>query len=478
MESEMRFYISRRALFAQASSCGAAAGVAAGSRAANRFIIGARQWALAIAVTLTTSGLQASPAPPGAPQDRPIALIGGVIHPVSQPEIKDGMLLFDGGKIVAVGKDVALPANVEKIELNGSHVYPGFIDAFTQLGLVEIPMIKATADHSELGRINPNVQARTAINPDSETIPIARSGGVLTVLTIPGGGLVTGTSALVQLDGWTSEDMTFNPAVAVHLRWPQMAPVHTWWQEMSAQEQLQSRDKALVEIRRALTDARAYHRHRKARANSSGRSHDFDARWESFVPVLEGKMPLVVDADEIQQIQSAVAFCEHEKLKLIIAGGYDAPECAELLKKHQVPVIVGGVHRLPRRHDDSYDAPFTLPARLRDAGVAFCISSAERPSMVRNLAHHAGTAAAFGLKAEEAIRAITLSAAEIVGAADRLGSLDAGKDATLIVSSDDPLEVPSQVTMAFIQGRKVELDDRQKRLWEKYKEKYRRQGIE
>ena len=432
----------------------------------------------AIAAACLAAPAWAAPDPPGAPQEHPIALVGGVIHPVSGPEIRDGVLLFDKGKITAVGKDVPLPADVERIELDGRHVYPGFIDAFTQLGLVEIPMVKATADQNETGRINPNVKAHVAVNPDSETIPIARSGGVLTALSIPGGGLVTGTSSLIQLDGWTTEDMTLKPVCGVHVRWPQMAPIHTWWQEMSAQEQLQSRDKALVELFEALADARAYYRHRQTQKNGAGRLHDYDARWEAFTPVFEGRAPLVVDADEIQQIQSAVALCEQENLKLVIAGGYDAPDCAELLKKHQVPVIVGGIHRLPRRLDDPYDAPFTLPARLRDAGVAFCISSAERPSMVRNLAHHAGTAAAFGLSPEEAVRAITLSAAEILGVADRLGSLEAGKDATLIVVSGDPLEVPTQVEMAFIEGRKVPLGDRQTRLWEKYKEKYRRLGIE
>ncbi|HEX5499744.1 MAG TPA: amidohydrolase family protein, partial [Thermomicrobiales bacterium] len=383
---------------------------------------------------------QASPETPGARQDHPIALVGGVIHPVSGPEIAEGALLFDGGKIVAVGKDVALPANVERIELAGRHVYPGLIDALTQLGLVEIPLVKATADQNEIGRINANVKAHVAVNPDSEAIPIARSGGVLAALSIPTGGLITGTSSLIALDGWTTEEMTIRPAVGVHVRWPQMAPIHTWWQEMSAQEQLKTRDKALVEIRRAVADARAYYKHRQVLKDDAGRTHDFDARWEAFVPVLEGKLPLVVEADEIQQIQTAAAFCEQEKLKLVIAGGYDAPECAELLKKREIPVIVGGIHRLPRRRDDAYDAPFTLPARLRDAGVAFCIASAERPSMVRNLAHHAGTAAAYGLSPEEAVRAITLSAAEILGVADRLGSLDAGKDATLIVVSGDPLE--------------------------------------
>jgi len=420
----------------------------------------------------------ASPDPPGAPQDHPIALVGGVIHPVAGPEIRDAVLLFDGGKIVAVGKDVALGADVERIELNGRHVYPGFIDAFTQLGLVEIPMVKATADQNETGRINPNVKAHVAVNPDSEAIPVARSGGVLTALSVPTGGLITGTSSLIHLDGWTTEDLTVKPVCAIHVRWPRMSPIQTWRQEMSDQEQLLSRDKALVELREAVADARAYYKHRQVHKDGAGRLHDFDARWEAFVPVFEGRAPLVVDADEIQQIQSAVAFCEQEKLKLIIAGGYDAPECAALLKKHEVPVIIGGVHRLPRRRDDPYDAPFTLPERLRDAGIPFCISSADSPSMVRNLAHHAGTAAAYDLSPEEAVKAITLSAAEILGIADRLGSLEAGKDATLIVVSGDPLEIPAQVELAFIQGRKVPLDDRQKRLWEKYKEKYRRLGVE
>lgn len=424
------------------------------------------------------STLAASPAAPGAPQDHPIALTGGVIHPVSGPTIEDGVVLFERGKIVAVGKDVALPANVERIDLGGSHVYPGLFDAFTHLGLVEISAVKASSDLAETGRINPNVQARVAINPDSETIPVARSNGVLTVLAAPSGGLISGTSAVVQLDGWTWEEMTLKPSVGVHVRWPRMAPAQSWHEDKSAREQLHLRDKALVELLRTLADARDYYRHRQVLADGDGRNHDFDARWEAFVPVLEGKAPLIVEAEEIQQIQSAAAFCEREKMKLIIVGGYDAPACAELLKSRQIPVIVGGVHRLPRRRDDPYDAPFALPARLRDAGIQFCISGAARPAMVRNLAYHAGTAAAHGLTADEALRAITLSPAEILGVADRIGSLEAGKDATLIVATGDLLEIPSQVTMAFIQGKKAELDDRQKRLWEKYKEKYRRQGVE
>ncbi|HEX7450405.1 MAG TPA: amidohydrolase family protein [Pirellulales bacterium] len=429
--------------------------------------------AAAIAVLLAAGFVHGSPEIPGAPQDRPIALIGGTIHPVSGADIEGGTLVFEGGKLTAVGKDAALPANAEKIDVTGKHVYPGLIDAFTYLGLTEVSMVRATNDHSETGRINPNAKAQVAINPDSELIPVARSGGVLSVLSAPGGGLISGTSALIQLDGWTWEEMALKPAVGVHVRWPQMAPLFTWWQEMTAQEQLQTRDKSLEEIHHAFDEARAYLAARRA-AGGDDSPHDYNARWEALAPVLEGKLPLVIEADEIQQIQSALAFAEREKIKVILSGGYDAPECVDLLKKLDVPVIVGGVHRLPRRRDDAYDAPFTVPARLHAAGVRFCIASNERASMVRNLPYHAGVAAAYGLPPAEALKAITLYAAQILGVGERLGSLEAGKDATLIVTTGDPLEAPSQLTHAFIQGRRVELNDRQKRLWEKYKEKYRR----
>src|SRR5487761_1628275 len=200
----------------------------------------------------------ASPEIPGPSQDHPIALVGGTIHPVSAPAIEGGVLLFDAGKIIAVGREVALPAHTEKIDLHGQHVYPGMIDGYTHLGLMEIAMVRATNDHTETGRINPNAKAQVAVNPDSELIPVARSAGVLSVLSVPGGGLISGASALIQLDGWTWEEMTIKPVVGIHVRWPQMAPVYTWWQEMKAQEQLQARDKALEEIRHTFDEARSY----------------------------------------------------------------------------------------------------------------------------------------------------------------------------------------------------------------------------
>ncbi len=238
-----------------------------------------------------------------------------------------------------------------------------------------------------------------------------------------------------------------------------MAPLDAWWVEETGAAQMQDRDKAIKTIRRALADARAYQAAHQAHAAGISAAPEFDARWEAMIPVLERKIPVFIDAEDIQQIQSALAFTAGENLRAVIVGGYDAPECIELLKKQNVPVIIGGVHRLPRRRTDAYDAPFTVPARLQAAGIPFCIAgviggaSGSSPANLRNLPYHAGTAAAHGLAPDEALKSVTLSAAKILGVDDRIGSLEPGKDATLIVTTGDPLEIPTQVTAAYIQGR-------------------------
>lgn len=417
---------------------------------------------------------QASPEIPGAEQTAPIALIGGTIHPVHGKPIEDAVLLFDQGRIAAVGKSVDIPENAERIDVSGKHVYPGLFDAFTDIGLVEINAIRATRDGYETGAINPNVKAQVAVNPDSEIIPVTRSNGVLLALTCPGGQRLSGKSAVLQLDGWTWEDMTVQPDVGMHIDWPRMAPVSDWWIEKSAQEQIKERDAAMRALRDAMQDVRAYQKARQ----SNPETQPIDLRWEAMLPVLQGKLPLIVSADDAQQIQAAVAFAAREKMRLIIYGGYDAEQCADLLKKYDVPVIIAGVYRLPMRRSDQYDAAYTLPARLHAAGVRFCISGSGRfgASNVRNLPYHAATAVAYGLSRDEAVKSITLYPAQILGVADRVGSLEVGKHATLFVADGDPLETPTQVEMAFVQGRRVQLMDRHKRLWKKYQEKYRRQS--
>ena len=413
----------------------------------------------------------ASPEVPGAAQTKPIALVGATIHPVSGPDLEKGTVLFVDGKIAAVGVDVKLPDDAEKIEVAGKHVYPGLIDAFTDLGLIEIPSVRATIDRAETGTVNPNVRAQVAVNPDSELIPVVRSNGVLAVLTAPTGGLIAGQSAVIALDGWTFEDMTIRAPVGMHVTWPRLRPLRGF-RTQDDTPAAAKRDEALKALDEIFSQARAYQTSKAAATPE--RPVELDVRGEAMLGVLDGTLPLVVRADELEQIQGAVAFAERQHVKLIILGGYDAAACADLLKQHEVPVIIGGVQRLPERASDAYDEPFTLPARLHAAGIRFCISGAEQASNVRNLPYHAGMAAAYGLPREEALKAVTLYAAQILGVGNRLGALEPGQYATLIVTDGDPLETPTEVQSAYIAGRKVDLMDRHKRLWRKYQEKYRR----
>lgn len=426
-------------------------------------------------VVLAAQSILAGPEIPGAPQAKPVALVGATIHTVSGPAIEGGTLVFEGGKLSALGAGVPVPEGAERIDLTGKHVYPGLIESNSDLGLVEIDAVRATRDQAETGSINPNVKAQVAFNPDSEQLPVTRANGILLAAAVPSGGLIAGQSALMLLDGWTWEDMTQKSPLGLHIHWPQMTPSYNWRTEESGKNQLEARDRQLEELQAAFDDARAYHKAKDA-ASAAGRpAPPVDVKWEAMLPVLQGTLPVIVSADELAQILAAADFARREKLKLIIYGGYDAADCAEVLKQLDAPVILAGVHRLPFRRHDAYDDPFTLPARLQAGGVKFAISSGDRrASMVRNLPNHAATAAAHGLTPEDAVRAITLWPAEILGVADNIGSLEVGKEATLIVTDGDILEIPTQIERAYVQGRAVDLDSRHKRLWRKYQEKYRR----
>jgi len=414
----------------------------------------------------------ANDAIPTTRQNRPVVITGATLQMVSGEPVAGGAIVLQDGKISAIGKEkqIDVPQNAQIIDAAGKHVYPALIDSFSNIGLVEINAVRATRDYAEVGDINPNSKAQVAVNPDSEIIPVTRSNGVLLAHALPSSGIISGQSALLQLDGWTWEDLTLASPVVMHLQWPNMSPVEAWWEEKSKKEQIAQRDERLEKIHQAFDDARAY---QKARA-AEGSEHPYDSRWEAMQPVLRGELPLLVSANSVEQIQSAVAFAVREKVKIIIYGGYDAPACATLLKKHDVPVIVSAVYRLPRRRHENYDDAYTLPNRLREAGVQYCISGGARfgASNLRNLPYHAGTAVAYGLPHDEALKAITLYPAEILGVGDRVGSLDVGKDATLFIADGDPLETATNVEAAFVQGRMIDLDDKHKRLWRKYQQRY------
>ena len=393
---------------------------------------------------------------PGAPQTKPVALTNAVVHTIQDRPLARGTLLFENGVITAVGAKVNIPKGAQVIDLDGQHVYPGLIESMSQIGLREVSAVRASVDDGETGRINPNVKAHIAFNPDSEVIPVTRANGVLVAMSAPVGGRVSGYASVMQLDGWTWEQMMLKAGAGLMVNWPYPG-------RNSSSEDLE-------ELRDLIEDARAYHAARRVPNSDQA----FDIRLDALAPVLNGSTPLIAAANDVRSIQAAVAFAQQYELKLIIFGGHDAEQCADLLKRHDIPVIIDSVLRRPRRRHEPYDAAYTLAARLSQRGVKFCISGCGREETwnSRNLPYHAAMAAAHGLSYAEALRSVTQYPAEILGLADRLGTLEVGKDATLIVTSGDPLEINTQVHRAWVQGRVVQLSSRHTRLNDKYEQKY------
>lgn len=427
----------------------------------------------AFALNLTASDII-----PGKPQNKPIALVGGTIHTITQGTIENGIVLFDKGKIVAVGKNVNIPKDAEIIAISGKHVYPGLINAFTTIGLIEIGAVRATRDATEVGLVNPNVRAEVAFNPDSEHPPVTRANGITMALVVPTGELIAGQSALMMLDGWTWEEMTLKAPVGLHIYWPRMMlPSTIRFLRQSPEELKKETEKRLQLIRETFQKARAYKKAKEAEVQKGIPYHETDLKYEAMIPVLEGKVPVFVHANSSKEILSAIEWAESEKVKIVIVGGGDAWKVADVLKSKNIPVILTNIHRLPSTRDSEYDEPFTVAYKLYKAGVKFCIAGEGGYYNERNLPYQAATCAAFGLPKDEALKAITIYPAEILGVADKVGSIEPGKDATLIVTTGDPLEIPTQVVYEFIQGRKVDLTNRQTKLYEKYLEKYRRLGL-
>lgn len=443
---------------------------------------------LALAMAASASCLailnaHATPNIPPPPQRQAILITDASLHTVSGPVISNGRMLIDQGRIVAIGSatEVATPPGAQVISMRGKHIYPGLIGANTALGLVEVESVRGTIDTSETGVINPNARALVAVNADSELIPVARANGVLAALSVPRGsatGLVAGTSALLQLDGWNFEEMGLIPEVGLHIAlptmrlnaalFPNLAPARLDdIQRMTAQR--------LQMLEDAFEAANAY-----AKARASDAATPLDSRWEAMLPVVAGRRPVFMQADELPQIRYALGLSERFGFSLIIVGGMDSWRIAALLKERQVPVIIGGVYRLPMRRGDDTDAPFRLAAQLYEAGVRFCIArsgSEFDAATERNLPFEAAAAAAHGLPRDEALKAITLYPAQILGAADRLGSLEVGKLASFFVTNGDPLDIRTKVERIYIQGRELELSDRQTKLNDKYEQKYRQKNL-
>ena len=411
---------------------------------------------------------------PAKKQEKPIVLVGGTIHTVSGAVIENGMILFDKGKITAVGKSVEIPGNAEKIDVSGKHVYPGLINTASNIGVTEIDAVRSTNDFNETGKVNSNVHTDVAVNPESELIPTTRANGTTVSHVIPSGSLIAGRSAAMMMDGWTSDEMTLKSPVGLYVNWPELRINRSPFVRQSEEEQKKAIEANLRELRNAFDDARAYLKAKKA----DGDNHRSDLRWEAFGPLFEKKISLIVAANEVTQIQSAVQFARDQNVTLIIHGGRDSWKVAELLKENNVSVIVEPIHDLPNRRWEEYDNPFTVPLKLYQAGVMFAISGGGNSTMAeRNIGFQAATASSYGLPKDEALKSITINAAKVLGIDSMVGSLDDGKDATLIVTTGDPLEIMSNVEMEFIQGKKIDLRSRHTELWKKYQEKYKQLGI-
>lgn len=409
---------------------------------------------------------------PASQQDHAILIKDVTIHPVSGPPIEEGFLLFENGKIVYTGnKFTKLLNKTEVVSLPGKHVYPGLISANSIMGLVEVNAVRSTRDFAEVGSFNPNVRAEVSYNPDSEIIPVTRSNGVAIVLSAPQSGLVSGTSAAMMLDGWTSETATLKAPVGMHIHWPGMNVSHSLWAQKSPEEQKKERNKQLKKLDEILDKARAY----VQSANTEKSLQKTDLKWASMAAVVKGELPAFIHANSVQQIEAAVEWATRQELNMVLVGGRDAWMLTDLLKKNDIPVIIEATHKLPSRRHSDYDESFKTPLKLYEAEIEFCITSNSgsfQTPHLRNLPYEAATAAAHGLPKDEALKSVTIHAAEILGIADRVGSLETGKDATFIITDGDPLEVMTQVEQLYIQGRKVDMSDRHKILRDKYTEKY------
>jgi imidazolonepropionase-like amidohydrolase len=435
----------------------------------------ARGWRRRIAIVLVTSGLGPAALWTAALAEV-VSLRGATLHPISGPDIAGGTLVIDGAKIASLGAGIEPPAGSRSIDLTGLHVYPGLIDANTILGLVEIGSVRGTVDVSETGDVNPNARAEVALNADSELLPVARAGGVLVAMACPRGGVIAGTAAAFQLDGWNWEDLTLRAPVGLLVNWPNMRIDREPRSTPSADEVIARRDARVRALRDAFANARSYQTAHGAAGKGGVPAHDRDPRWEAMLPVLRGEIPVMVAADDILEIRAALRWAEEEGVKLVFLSGGDIALVADELARRKIPVVLDPTWALPGRRWQPFDDPMTIASRLHAAGVQFAFSTGSGTfgaANARNLPFEAAAAVAYGLPKDVALRAITQTPAEILGLGSRLGTLEPGKDATLIVTDGDPLDIRSHVLHAFIAGREMSLDNRQSRLYEKYRSRPR-----
>jgi imidazolonepropionase-like amidohydrolase len=403
-----------------------------------------------------------------------VLLKDGWIFTASGPVLTNASVLIRDGRIQKVGSGLTDKADTV-VELAGQRVFPGLIAPTTVLGLLEIDALRATRDTTEVGEYSADVSAWIAVNPDSELIPVARANGYTHAQVVPSGGTVSGYSGLIQLDGWTIEDLTIEKAVALHLRWPGFGLDTTPRPPgkdsgPSLEDQVRDRDRKLREIDAFFTEATAYSQAKKTATDG----FRIVPAWEAMLPVVRKERPLWIHANEARGIRSAAEWSVRRGFKVVIAGGRDAWREAAYLAEHRIPVAYEHVFTQPVRDTDPYDVHYSAPAVLAKAGVLLAFSEGTEQfgaSNIRNIPYSAAQARAFGLPYEDAVRGLTLNAAQMLGVSDQLGSIEPGKEATLFIADGDILDLKAQVKRMWIRGREVDLSSRHTRLYEKYRKR-------
>lgn len=413
---------------------------------------------------LTGSLLQAQQTP--APkQSEPISITGATLHLGDGTVVENGTVVFENGTITALGQGIATRGRV--IDAAGKHVYPGLIAPSRPLGLVEIDAVRQSNDDDEIGSLIPHVRSLIAYNAESKVVESMRPNGVLLGQATPQGGTISGTSSIVQFDAWNWEDAAVRTDDGIHLHWPSAFRRGRWWMgEAAGMQPNKDYSKEVQEILDFVTNARAY---------GQGANAPVNPAFAAMQGVFSGSQRLYVYADGQREIEDAVASLKGAGMpKLVLVGGYQAYKLTDLLRQHDVPVLVNGPHSLPERDDDDYDLPYKLPKLLTDAGLLVGIQNLDMANFQsRNMAFYAGQVAGMGLDREKALELVSGNTAKILGIDDRYGTLAEGKSATLFISEGDALDMrTNRLTHAFIDGRELSLETHQTELWKRYTGKF------
>jgi imidazolonepropionase-like amidohydrolase len=398
-------------------------------------------------------------------------ITNGTVHVGNGQVLENATIKINNGKIVEVGTTIAIPAGEVKVfDAKGKHVYPGLILSHSQLGLVEVNSVRATIDHTEVGTINPSIRSIVAYNTDSKVINTLKYNGILLANVVPQGGLISGSSSVVQLDAWNWEDAAYDKDGRMHFYMPSLVArpnpfAFTGTDSRQPTDVVREGLGRIEEVKQFFREAKAY--------IAQAKPEKINLKFEATRRLFEKKQKLFVHCDLVKEILVAIDFVKEFGFEVVIVGGSESWQIADLLKQNNLAVILSQQHSLPTTQDDDVDLPYKTAAILHKAGVLVAINDEDGQTRGRNLAFNAGTAAAYGMGKEAALSAITLNAAKILGIEQQTGSLEPGKDANIVISEGDILDMrTSIITHAFIQGRQVSLENKHTQLYERYKQKF------